>query len=196
MKECAETRERLEVFWDSENAGDLPQEIRFHLSQCPECRDYWERLQSLETAIHQAAQAPIISPQTHQRIMQSIQRDASLVRPQTRRREWFGIHTKWLAAAAILILALGISHLAFNLREAAQKEPEQARVLSSHKDSTSPLEPADLAAILKPPDVIASAREDFSWLAQAIISQPQSALRAFSIQTASVNITPVPTPDS
>ena len=198
MNRCHEIRKHLEYYLDAGSWDDLPELIRRHLEECPDCRGYWEQLQDTEKTLREAAVAPSISSIAHRRILEAIRRDSVPRESFPRRHTWFGVRVEWLAAAAaILIGIVGVFRLAMHPTESL-RVPKHYPTTEAGVQQIPPLSvpSSALVDLIHPPSVVVAAREDFSWLAQVMISQPQSAVRAFYVQPISARRSTARTPDS
>ena len=197
MNRCHKIRKQLERHLDDGSWDNCPEPIRRHLEGCPDCHGYWNQLQATERTLRDAADAPSISFIVHRRILESLSRESVPSKSFSRRRTWFGVRVEWLAAAAILIGVIGAFRLAMHPRESSNISKQNPKTIS--RVQQNPLlttSPAALFDLLRPPSVVVAAREDLSWLAQVMISQPQSAVRAFCQQPKSTRSSPAPTPNS
>ena len=197
MNRCHEIRKQLDHYLDANSQDDRLDIIRRHLDECPDCRGYWEELQALEKILHEASVAPSISSHAHRRIINALRRESIPYESFPRRRTWFGVRVEWIAATAILVGVFGVFHLAMRLTESSSV-PKHSPTPKAIVQQNLPLSfsASALVDLLRPPRVVVAGRKDLSWLAQVMISQPQSAARAFCVQPISADHSPVPTPDS
>jgi hypothetical protein len=197
MNRCHEIRKQLEHHLDAGSWDKCPEIIRRHIEKCPDCLGYWEQLQATEKTMRKAAVAPSISSIAHQRILEALRRESVPRESFQRRNTWFGVRVAWFAAAAILIVVVGVFRLPLHLTKSTHvPKHEPTAIVSVQQNLPLLTSPATLVNLLRPPSVVLAAREDFSWLAQVIISEPQSAVRAFYVQPITARRSPAPTPDS
>jgi len=197
MNRCHEIRRQLECYLDAHSQVDGLELIRRHLEECSDCRGYWEDLQAMEKILHEASVAPSISSDAHQGIINALQRESMPHESFLRRRTWLGVRVEWIAAAAILVGIFGVFYLTMHLTESSsvpKHSPTQKAIVRQIPPLS--ISASSLVDLLRPPRVVVTGRKDLSWLARVIISQPQSAARAFRVQPISADRSPAPTPDS
>ncbi len=171
MDSCRKIRSLIEHHLEQGSGDNCPEMIRNHLDQCPDCRGYWDHLQATEKTLREAASAPSISSTAHQRILEALSRESVPERSFPRNRLLSNLRIRWLAAAALLALVVGVflmtKHFTGSSNIPGQDSTNMTRIRQYTSLSASP---SALFDVLKPPGVTVAARQDLSWLESVMIA--------------------------
>lgn len=131
---CEEALVLLSGELDGVNTEEESRELHLHLAQCPDCRVRWKQLQSLNRSLQDLKEEP---PEgLREDIMAQIRREAA-GKKRKERTHWIG-----LAAAAVLVLAVGAASLG-ELRTAEQ-QPEPVAMARTMTDASATVQSEEL----------------------------------------------------
>jgi anti-sigma factor RsiW len=122
---CQEARVLLHGYLDRELDLGHSLEVEQHLRECPSCAGVLAGAQALRTALRAGPPPAALPPGLEQRLHAALRRAAGGDRP-ARRRVWLR-----LAAAAVLLLAVGATAVSLLLRPSAQ-ERQAEEVVTNH----------------------------------------------------------------
>lgn len=207
MKPCPEIQLRLNDLLDA-GESKLPVAVRAHLDACPECRAWWEQTRETENVLREStsADAERKAPASLEgRIRAALEREAVVA---SERNSKTGSRRRWLAAvAATLVVAAGIATAVFLSRSGSpgrDSTPLRAPIVDEYPETVHPgggkttdvaqgtdafpavAAPPSLAALPSWGDLILAAapvedaRQDLRWLTRAVVSNAESAARAFA----------------
>ena len=175
MNSCEHIRNLLTNALD---AGDStpPVPVREHLAGCAPCRVWWEQAREVETLLHGSGIASPSAPASLRRRIQS----ALEAEPTPSRWPHALSRSPWLAVAAALVVVVGLSVLMVTSRS-AQSDRSIPGATGPAQTVTIPSLSAvpSLGNLISVPPPIEQARGEFTWLTQALVSNTQSAVRAF-----------------
>ncbi len=176
MNSCQVTRDRLMSVLDA-GGSTPPEAVRRHLSGCARCRAWWEQVRQVETLLRESGEATPPAPASLlRRIVSGLEEER--VPP----RQWGGMRRlRWPAVAAALVVLAGGS-VAILLSRSAQSSRSLPVAKGPGQTVTMPSLSAlpSLGSLLSVPPPVEEARRELTWLKQAVVSNTQSAARAFS----------------
>lgn len=127
---CAERETRLHAYLDGELPEGAAREVADHIAQCPHCGPWYEEQRTIRGALRDGLPTFQAPDALRARIRREL-RTASEGRQRSRLQAW-----RWLAAAAVLVSAVG-GTWSF-ARRGAQAEAVADEVLASHVRSLMP----------------------------------------------------------
>ncbi len=177
MNSCLETRTRLlEALDDRESTA--PESAQQHLAECAACRVWWEQTREVEALLRASSAATPPAPESLLKRVQS-----SLAREPVPMRQAIPRST-WLAAAAAVLVVAGVSALLVlsrsgQLIHSLAPPTGQGHVQTIPSYSVIP----SLNGLERVARPVEEVRQDFRWLTEALVSNAESAARAFAPPT-------------
>lgn len=183
-------------------ASSTPPGAIEHLEGCERCRERWDKASAFEALLTEAASdAPTLSSAAHQRILDAIKREPAPRRSASTRASIRQISpARWipLAAAAAVLLVIGIVAIQHHLRQLDTPDRRQVADLQEPIAASIPNTDAmqyeiptlSLTALLEPAWMLEGMNEDLSWFTKALLSHPESFLRAVGAPLSSDENTP------
>ncbi len=156
---------------------DLPAACAAHIAGCTGCRDEWDALREAEELMATAGNADAPAPDSalRARILDAVARERTPGTPAFLRWQ------SWAAVAAVVVLGAFVAARFLG----PSPVPEQPRIHSPREQAEAmaalPALADEARALASPPRVLASAREDFTWLSNTIVSSTLGAARAVGI---------------
>lgn len=136
---CDEVKSRLGELLDGELPGNARPAVKRHLDKCPACRGEYESLQSMAAALAKPPQADLptdLWDAIERRLDEAPPMSTPSAAPATHRLWIYQLARRPLAAAAVVVLAIGLGWLAFNA-------PWESRAMAAQIDFRPLLEQAD-----------------------------------------------------
>lgn len=171
-------------------ASSTPPGAIEHLEGCERCRERWDKASAFEALLAEIADdAPTLSRAAHQRILDAIEREPAPRRSASAHASIRQISpARWipLAAAAAVLLVVGIVAIQHHLRRL--DTPDRRQVADVQEPIAASIPNTDamqyeiptlsLTALLEPAWMLEGVNEDLSWFTKALLSHPESFLRA------------------
>ncbi len=136
---CDEVKSRLGELFDGELPDDVRPTVKKHLDECSACRGEFESLQSMAAALAKPPEAklpPGLWEAIEERLDEAPPVSTVTPEPATHRLWIYQLARRPLAAAAVVVLAMGLGWLAFNA-------PWASRAMAAQIDFRPLLEQAD-----------------------------------------------------
>ena len=136
---CDEVKSRLGELVDGELAQELRPTVEQHFAECPACRGEYESLRSMATALAEPPDAGLSAglwDAIEERLDEAPSKAPQVIRPSPRRSWVFRLARRPLAAAAVVVLAIGVGWLVLNA-------PWESRAYAAQIDFRPLLERAD-----------------------------------------------------
>ncbi|MBN2584639.1 MAG: zf-HC2 domain-containing protein [Planctomycetes bacterium] len=136
---CDEVKSRLGEWLDGESPTEQRQVVGRHLDDCPDCRSEYESLQLMAAAIARPPEAKLpagLWEAIERRLDEAPPMSTPSAEPAPHRLWIYKLARRPLAAAAVVVLAIGLGWLAFN-------GPWEPRAMAAQIDFRPLLEQAD-----------------------------------------------------
>jgi len=188
MNTCQHVRDQLMKMLD-DGETTPPDSLRVHLRTCKVCSVWWEQMGAVDEVFCRAGEAMPAAPDSLlSRVMSAL--DSEKKPSRSSGGAVLGLRY-WTVAAATVLLVAGISALLWT----SYYKGTAVHVLADVSPMPSVTSLASLDGLVVVPQPVVSARQDFTWLTRAVVSNTESALRALvPDEPALPHVSPTETP--